>query len=67
MLASADKMRNPFVSKLVRHWAPDMVSRLIRVRQVDIILKVFKYTCSVVGLSVIAYSIIFQCRGSDGY
>ncbi|KAF8337678.1 armadillo-type protein [Amanita rubescens] len=41
MLASADKMRNPFVSKLVRHWAPDMVSRLIRVRQVDIILKVY--------------------------
>ncbi len=67
MLTSADKMRNPFVSKLVRHWAPDMVSQLIRVRQVDIILKVFRYACSVVGPSTIAYGIIFQCQGSDGY
>ncbi len=67
MLASADKMRNPFVPRLLRHWAPHMVSRLMEVRQVDFILKVFKYACSVVKLSVIAHDVIFQCQGSDGY
>ena len=46
MLASPDRMRNPFVSRLVRQWAPDMVSRLIQARQVNIILKMFKYACS---------------------
>lgn len=65
MLASPDRMRNPFVSRLVRQWAPDMVSRLIKVRQVNIILKMFKYACSVVGLSAITHN--FQCWGSDRY
>ena len=41
MLASADRMRNPSVSRLLRHWAPEMVPRLIEIGQVDIILKVF--------------------------
>jgi hypothetical protein len=67
MLASADRMRNPSVSKLLRHWAQEMVPRLIEVRQVDIILKVFTYARSVVGLSAIAYDIIFQCQGTDRY
>ena len=66
MLASADRMRNPSVSRLLRQWAPDMVSRLLEVRQVDIILKVFKYARPVVGLSAIAYLIV-KCGGSVGY
>ena len=67
MLSSPDRMRNPFVSKLVRQWAPDMVSRLIKARQVNIILKMFKYACSVIELSTIAYDVNFQCWRSDSH
>jgi hypothetical protein len=42
MLANADRMRNPFVSQVLRHWAREMVPRLLATGQVDIILKVFK-------------------------
>ena len=67
LLSSPDRMRNPFVSRLLRHWAPKMVSRLIEVRQVDIILKVFRYARSVVGLYAIAYDVIFQHQGTNRY
>lgn len=43
LLLDAERMRNPSVTNLLLHLAPDMVPRLIDTRRVDIIVRALKY------------------------